>query len=96
MEKSRKYTGLFMLDPDKEPVVNEVTGGIKAIVMENAGNVIDEKVLGKRRLTYPVQKKNEAIYYNLAFEAVPSAITKISRLCNINTNIMRTIISLEK
>jgi small subunit ribosomal protein S6 len=96
MEKNRKYTGLFILDPDKEPVVNEVTGGIKAIIMENAGNVTEERILGKRRLTYPVKKKNEAIYYNLAFEAVPSSITKISRLCNINTSIMRTIISLEK
>ena len=92
MEKTRSYEGLFVIDPDKEESVKDVQDSIRTIISENSGNIVREKDPGKRTLAYPIRKKKEALYYEVIFDALPSAIVKISRLCRINTDIMRTLI----
>ncbi len=93
MEKTRTYAGLFIIDPEQEETIETAENSIKTIVSENTGTITEEKKIGKKKLTYPIKKKEEGIYYELAFTAEPLAIEKITQLCNINTAVLRSIIN---
>jgi len=93
MEKKRVYSGLFIIDPDKEESLDDVVGKIKNIINENSGDIVEDRVIGKKRLSYPISKKTEGVYYEGTFNALPSSIAKITRLCRINTDIMRSVIN---
>ena len=90
----RKYTGLFVVIPEKEETFEEVKTAINTIIKENTGEVTEEKVTGKKKLAYPIRKKTEGLYYEALFTAEPGSISKILRLCHINTDIMRAIVDL--
>ena len=92
MERARTYLGLFIIDPGKEGAIEEVHAGIKKILGDHSGTVVEENKIGKKQLSYPIKKKAEGIYYKLTFTALPSSIEKISRLYRIDTNILRALI----
>ncbi|MBU1083817.1 MAG: 30S ribosomal protein S6 [Candidatus Omnitrophota bacterium] len=92
MEKARGYLGLFIITPEKQEQMDEVKGSIKGIIGENSGKILKENEIGKKRLAYPVKKKEEGIYYEVNFDATPESITKMSRLFRINNDILRTLI----
>lgn len=92
MEKTRSYVGLFIITPDKQDAVDEVKSKITTAITENTGNIVSENMIGKRDLAYPIKKKEEGVYVELTFDAEPASIAKIKRLCEINTDILRTLI----
>ena len=92
MEKTESYSGLFIIDPEKESAIDDVKTSIGSVISDNSGSIAGENMMGKRRLAYPIKKKTEGIYYQVQFDAPPEAITKITRQCQINLDILRTII----
>ncbi len=96
MEKTRTYSALFIVDAEREEGTEVIEKDIKAIITGNTGMVVEEKATVKKRLAYPMNKKIEGGYYEITFKAEPSAIEKITRLCRINTDILRTIIDVIK
>lgn len=96
MERKRSYSGLFIINPDKKDDFDAVGKGIKTIISDNAGTIESEKFMGKKPLAYPINKKKEALYYEVNFSADPSSLEKITRLCRINTDILRTLIDKSK
>ena len=78
MEKSRSYSGLFIITPDKEGEIDEITGGIGSVITENSGSIVKENMIGKKTLSYPIQKKAEAIYYEVTFTALPESVTSLN------------------
>ncbi len=92
MEKMKNYSGLFIIVPEKQDTVDEVKGGINAVISDNSGNIVKENVMGKRALAYPIKKKNEGIYYEVTFTALPGSVAKMTRQFNINTDILRALI----
>ncbi|MBF0253022.1 MAG: 30S ribosomal protein S6 [Candidatus Omnitrophica bacterium] len=93
MKNMKKYSILFIIYPDKEEKLADVTNQLKAIVTENGGEVGQDNLTGKKRLSYPMNKKTEGIYYELHLSSEPKAIEKISRLYTINTDLLRHIIT---
>jgi len=96
MKKTRTYSGLFIVNSEKEEEISGIENVVKTMISDNSGKVIEEKPAVKKRLAYPMDKKTEGAYYEVTFEVLPSAIEKITHLCNINTNIIRTIINIVK
>lgn len=96
MEKTRQYSGLFIIDPAKEEAQDEVLGSIRTIINDNKGNISEEKPSQKKKLSYPIMKKEEGIYVEMRFDALPASIEKINSLCKINVDILRTIITLDE
>lgn len=92
MEKLRSYSGLFIIVPEKEESVSEITKSIAGIINENGGKVVQENVVGKKKLSYPIEKKSEGIYYEISFSIPPEKVSNIKRQFEINTNLLRTII----
>lgn len=93
MENMRKYEALFIIDPEKEGEIEEVMKGINAIIAENSGAVDNENMMGKRALAYPMDKKTEGVYCTVEFSAQPEKIAKLTRQCEINGDIIRTVIT---
>lgn len=94
MEEVRKYSGLFIIVPEKEDTIDEVKSSINAIISENSGKIEKENMLGKKKLAYLINKKDSGIYYQVAFSAEPADIPKMSKQFRIDTSIMRTLIDL--
>jgi len=92
MEKTKSYSGLFIINPDKEEAIDEVKGKITSIITENSGKIAKESLMGKRQLAYPIQKKQTGIYYEVTFSAPPEKVAAMSRQFRIYTDVMRALI----
>lgn len=92
MNETKTYVGLFIISPDKAESIGDVTGSIGTIISENSGNIEKENMIGKKELSYPIQKKKEALYYELTFTASPDSVEKMMKQFRINTDILRILI----
>lgn len=78
-------------EKEASKIAAEVTGSIK----EFKPNVTE---YGSKQLAYKIKNDNTGYYFQYNFECEsPAAINEVRRLCNINKNILRSlIINLEK
>jgi len=69
---------------------------IKAFIQKATGSLesgggtltkLDE--WGRRRLAYPIQKKNEGYYFVMEYQSAPEVSKEIERLMKLNENILR-------
>ena len=95
MEKTQSYSALIIVDSEKAGSDEEVKTLVDSVIKENAGEIVKENMMGKRSLANTIKKKTEGIYYEVGFTASPGNISKISRQFEINTDILRTLISKE-
>jgi len=93
MTNVKSYTGLFIISPDKKDSLGEVKSSIGSVISENSGKVVKETEVGEKKLTYPIKKKTEGVYYEVSFTAPSESISRMMRQFQINTNILRTLIS---
>ena len=60
-----------------------------AWVEENGGEIDSTDPWGKRTLAYPIDKMTEGYYYVNNFKLEATSVKVLSRLMNINENIIR-------
>ncbi len=94
MKEVRKYSGLFIIVPEKEDTIDEVKNGINAVITENSGKIEKENMIGKKKLAYLIRKKDTGIYYQVAFSAEPADVLEMMKQFRINTSIMRALVDL--
>lgn len=93
MSNVKSYTGLFIISPDKRDSLGDVKTSIGSIVSDNSGKVVKETEIGEKKLAYPIRKKTEGVYYEIAFTAPSESIEKMTKQFQINTDILRTVIT---
>ena len=79
-----------------------VTGGEDAVkasvekfvglINDNSETVYEVNEWGKRRLAYPINDKPEGYYVVVTFKADPAFPAEFERLCNIDENILRSMV----
>ncbi len=100
---TKDYEGMFLIKLGARPVdganegsvsgTEKVMDEIRNALLKNEARITTDEVWDKRRkLTYPVKKEKEALYYRVEFSADSSAIDKIKRQLRINENILRFVI----
>jgi small subunit ribosomal protein S6 len=67
---------------------------IEEVVRSLGGEVAKIDVWGKKRLAYPIQKKNEGIYVLFNFELEPAQTFELKRVLGLRGNIYRQMIIL--
>ncbi len=92
MGKTQSYSGLFIIVPEKQDTIDEITGKIGSIVNENSGNIVKENMMGKKPLAYPIKKRTEGVYYEIQFTAPTESVSGMMKEFRINTDILRTLI----
>ena len=94
MEKINKYYEcLFVVDvTDGDEAVKATVEKFVGIINANAETVVEVAQWGKRRLAYPINDKPEGYYVVVTFKADPDFPAEFERLCNIDENILRSMV----
>ncbi|MFH0792842.1 MAG: 30S ribosomal protein S6 [bacterium] len=89
------YECIVMLDPHLAEDANQkVRDRIQETITSNGGEIVKVDVWGLRRLSYPIQKKNESFYVLYYFKAPPrdKVLSELERLCRIHEHVMRYLV----
>ena len=91
MRSVRHYEIMIILDPAQdERTVAPSLDKYLDVVRKEKGNVDKVDIWGKRRLAYPIQKKEEGIYFVVDFTCESATVLEVDRLLNLNDSVLRT------
>lgn len=62
---------------------------VKDFIQKNNGEIRAVEKWGRRRLAYPIKKKNNGFYVLYEFKAPGDIVAKLERLYHLNENIIR-------
>ena len=86
----RQYEMMIIIDPSQERTVAPSLDKYLEIVRKENGTVEKVDIWGKRRLEYPINKKDEGIYVVLDLKCESATVQELDRVLKINDDIMRT------
>lgn len=87
MEKLYELT--VLLHPDLEIDLEKPLAKVEKIITDNGGKIINKDNWGKKRLAYPIQKQDFAVYVLLEVEIAPANANKVQGLLNITDEVIR-------
>lgn len=91
------YEGMFILTPSCEgELLEKEVDSIKNEIVKLLGEISEAKVLGKRKLAYPIKKSNDGVYLLINFNAKSDVIDKLLKKNKLNPNILRMQIFLKE
>ncbi|MDO4928195.1 MAG: 30S ribosomal protein S6 [Corynebacterium sp.] len=87
----RHYEVMIILDPsqDERAVAPSLDKFLEIVRKEN-GTVEKVDIWGKRRLAYPIAKKEEGIYVVLDLVCESETVQELDRVLNLNDSVLRT------
>ncbi|MEJ5928572.1 30S ribosomal protein S6 [Corynebacterium sp. H128] len=87
----RQYELMIILDPsqDERTVAPSLDKFLEVVRKEN-GTVEKVNIWGKRRLAYPINKKDEGIYAVVDLKCESATVLELDRLLNLSDDILRT------
>ena len=87
------YEGIFIVDPDIQAEASKgVVTQLQELVSKNGGRVDGVQDWGKKRLAYPIKKKQEGQYVLLNFQMDSKLAKKIEQNLKLNDNLLRYMI----
>lgn len=88
----RPYETVIIFDSTLEdPQVQEKIQRLSSLVAPNGGDSVKVDVWGKRKLAYPIDKKELGIYAILRYETEPSALTEFERVMRLDEQVLRQL-----
>ena len=91
MRSVRHYEVMIILDPQQdERTVAPSLDKFLEIVRKDGGKVENVDVWGKKRLAYPINKKEEGIYAVINLDCEADTVKELDRVLNLNENVLRT------
>jgi small subunit ribosomal protein S6 len=85
-----EYEILLLLDPElAEERQAETVGRLKTLIEDGGGTLERHDVWGRRKLAYPIDKKEEGVYHLLSFNSTPETLDELSRVLKIDDDVMR-------
>lgn len=86
----RQYETAFLISPNvPEEETEKIILQMADIVSEKKGKMIKQDVWGKRKLAYPIQKFEEAIYVFFHYEGEPGIPTELERRFKQTESVLR-------
>jgi small subunit ribosomal protein S6 len=85
-----EYEVLLMLDPDvPEERQSEIVERARELVQRGDGTWDRHDPWGRRKLAYPINKKDDGVYHLLEFTCEPDTLDELSRVLKITDGVMR-------
>jgi small subunit ribosomal protein S6 len=82
---------MIILDPSQdERTVAPSLDKYLEIVRKDNGKVEKVDVWGKRRLAYPINKKEEGVYAVVNVECESATVLEVDRVLSLNDSVLRT------
>ena len=88
----KNYELTVLIHPDLEMNLDTATNKIKDLIAKNGGKITKEENDGKKRLAYPIQGQDFAVYYYYELELPAEAPAKISATLNITDEVLRHLL----
>ncbi|MGD0339665.1 MAG: 30S ribosomal protein S6 [Bacteroidota bacterium] len=87
---TRNYETTFIINATLDDAQTEaVIARVQELLVKNGGTVTAVEKWGRKRLAYPIQKKNNGFYIVLIFSAKGDAVAKLERHYQLDENIIR-------
>ena len=84
------YEILLLVDPEQaEARQDEIIARTRGLVEKNGGTWHSHDAWGRRRLAYPIAKKEEGVYHLVVFDAEAETLAEISRVLKIEDAVLR-------
>jgi small subunit ribosomal protein S6 len=84
------YEILLMLDPEQaEARQEDIVARTRDLVEKGGGTWQSHDPWGRRRLAYPIAKKEEGVYHLVVFEAEAATLEEVSRVLKIDDSVLR-------
>jgi small subunit ribosomal protein S6 len=85
-----EYEILLLLDPElADEKQAELVGRVRTLIEKGGGTFERHDAWGRRRLAYPIDKKQEGVYHLLSFTSGPETLDELSRVLKIDDDVMR-------
>ncbi|MFC1614667.1 30S ribosomal protein S6 [Gemmatimonadota bacterium] len=90
-----QYENVLILDPTlEESEAEEKLEQLLELYKAEGVQIVETKDWGKRKLAYPIKKKDNGLYRVIRFDADPSVITELERRLKLDEKVMRSLIVL--
>ena len=87
----RQYELMIILDSDlEERTVAPSLDRYLTVIKDNGGTVDNIDIWGRRRMAYPINKKNEGFYAVVTMSTEPAPALELDRQLNLNESVVRT------
>lgn len=83
---------MYIVDPNAEDRVDEVRQKIEGIITGREGSMVSFEKLGKKRLAYPIDKRQYGIYFLVNFEGDGRIIQAVEHFLLLNPITIRHIV----
>ena len=84
------YELLLLLDPElAEERQTAIVGNVRTLVEKGGGSFASHDSWGRRKLAYPIDKKDDGLYHLLSFSADAETLDEVSRVLKIEDDVMR-------
>ncbi len=91
-----KYETMMVLDAAlEEEALKQTVEKFTALIAEN-GTLGQVDEWGKRRLAYPIEKKNDGYYVLVQFESEPTFPAELDRIYKITDGVLRSLITVKE
>lgn len=89
---ARPYETVLIFDSAlEEGQLEEKLDRFRKILQTDAGEPVSVVHWGKRKLAYPIDKKEQGIYAILRYETEPSALTEFERIMRLDEQVLRQL-----
>jgi len=86
----RQYETTFIINPAlDDPQIDAVINKVKDLITRNGGEIKTVDKWGRKRLAYPIHKKNNGFYTCIEFEAQGDVVRKLERAYQLDEQIIR-------
>jgi len=88
-----QYEVAVLYHPDLEIDLDKATAKVEKIFTDNGGKVTNADNWGKRKLAYPIQKNEHAVYVFYTVELPPEGVRKVESTLNITDEVIRFLLT---
>jgi small subunit ribosomal protein S6 len=97
-QNKQQYETIFIVNASlDDPQIEVIIAKVQEQITRYGGEIISTDRWGRKRLTYPIKKKNNGFYTLIEFKAPGSSIQQLEKFYKLDENIMRYLsIKLDK
>jgi small subunit ribosomal protein S6 len=88
-----QYEIAVLYHPDLEIDLEKATSKVEKIIADNSGSIVNTDNWGKRKLAYPINKNESAIYVFYTVELPAQNVRKVEAILNITDEVIRFLIT---
>ena len=88
-----QYEVAVLYDPDLEIDLEKATARVEKIFAAAGGKIKNADNWGKRKLAYPINRNEHAVYVFYTVEFLPEAVRKVENTLNITDEVIRFLIT---